>query len=651
MKRIVLTLLCFECCFSPAGVAHANLRKDRQESHSPVRTQEKGTVTDASTQKGEKAGSDRQELLNRIVGVLRSTAESSKDWRDLIAASRVQAQVADITWSFDSITARGYLIKAWETASKIEEAQKNQQNPRSASARTNVRREVLMIARKREPELARQWLEYIAKEAEGGRDSLPRSSFNDRSQRATLLLEMAMSTVADDPAAAAELATESLRDGISFGLQNVLLALQEKSFDLSKSVFLTALARLRTVGMLDPNELLILNAYLFTPGKVFAANTTEQRNSTSIAVGQNRRAITAAADLDPQLSLTFLRLAADLLLHAPLPSTTTNPEVTAREQVSAIGFLMKRVSERLPEQAEALRQHAQQLEVDAHFAATPPPERPDLLDPRAGENQSQYAERRTDLLERRADEESDPLRRNILYAEAALATTVEQYQRGWRIAGKIQDQSMRADIVNWLASRAALHFAKAGSFDKVHDMVQKNDDPIERAGILVVGAQGLIKAKDLALANEWLSAARTLMRKAEPDENWTKIGLGVAAAYGQFDEVLALESLGDAIKLMDKFPLSSAAHDRMPFPMHFSGFSRPVTDITFGTSGFGLSSALKTVPLAQAEFVIHMLSGITTLETRGFAIVTLCRLILETKDGSAPSASYSEDGANARLEQ
>lgn len=642
MKQVVLILLISGGCLSSHTDVRAHMGGMQQETPRAVKAQDKATATDGSDQVEAKAGNDRQEVLVRIVGVLRSTAESSKDWKDRIAASKVQALVADLTWPFDSITARAYLIQAWETTGNIEAEQEKPQGPRTVTAKTNARQEVIMIARKREPELAKQWLERLAKEAEDGRGKLPRGAFDDRSERATVLLQMAMNTVESDPATAAGLATESLRDGISFGLQNVLLALQEKSFDLSKSVFLTALARLRTIGMLDPNELLILHAYLFTPGKVFAANTTEQRNSASIAVGQNRRTITAAADLDPQLSLSFLRLATDLLLHAPLPSTTTNPEVTAREQVSAIGFLMKRVSERLPEEAEALRQHAQQLEVDAQFAATPPLKRPDLPDPHAGESQSQYTERRTDLLERRADEESDPLRRNILYAEAALATTAEQYQRGWRIAGKIQDQSMRTDIVNWLASRSALNFAKAGSFDKVYDMVQKNNDPIERAGILVVGAQGLIKAKDFVLANEWLSEVRILIRKAEPGENWTKIALGVAAAYGQFDEVLALESLGDAIRLMDKFPLSSSAHDRMPFPMHFSGFSPPVTDITFGTSGFGLSSAFKTVSLAQAEFVIHMLSGIATRETRGFAIVILCRLILEKKDGYAPSAANPE---------
>jgi hypothetical protein len=54
-----------------------------------------------------------------------------------------------------------------------------------------------------------------------------RGLFDDRSERSAVLLQMAMGVVKDDPRAAAHMATESLRDGISFGLQSVLVALQE----------------------------------------------------------------------------------------------------------------------------------------------------------------------------------------------------------------------------------------------------------------------------------------------------------------------------------------------------------------------------------------------------------------------------------------
>ena len=77
----------------------------------------------------------------------------------------------------------------------------------------------------------------------------------------------------ENPEAAAALAMESLQDGISFGFQQVLIRIQEKNVQLSQRVFRAALSRLKTAGMLDPNELLILYAYLYTPGRIIAANT------------------------------------------------------------------------------------------------------------------------------------------------------------------------------------------------------------------------------------------------------------------------------------------------------------------------------------------------------------------------------------------
>src|SRR6185295_11413154 len=238
---------------------------------------------------------------------------------------------------------------------------------RTTSPKTEALHSVIMVARNRAPELARKWIDQISDQEDEGSSS-PRGVFDDRSRRSSVLLQMAADAVERDPKAAAELAKESLSDGISFGLQIVLIALQTRDFSLARQVFQAALSRLRTAGMQDPSELLILASYLYTPGRVMGANRSPNRGSFPLSVNRNPVVVTSAAQLEPGMASDFLSLAANLLLTAPLPSTTPDPVVTARAQVNVIDVLAGRIAAALPEQWQALRQRELQIAVDARFA-------------------------------------------------------------------------------------------------------------------------------------------------------------------------------------------------------------------------------------------------------------------------------------------
>src|SRR5215213_7037159 len=417
----------------------------------------------------------REQQVTRILAVLSATADNAKTWTDAAAASKVQAQIADVIWDADAEIARGYLIKAWETTEKVEISKRERSRFRNQSPRTEARREVILVARKRATDLSKKWLQQMADESE--QDQHERGAFDDRTPRSTLLLQMALQLVQDDPEAAASLATDSLQDGISFGFQQVLIRIQEKNFELSQRVFRAALSRLRSAGMLDPNELLILYAYLYTPGRIVAANTGADAGHLQIAVGRNAPQIAAAAQLNPALALDFLQLAASLLINAPLPATTANPSFVARSQLSAINTLVGPTSERLPELAVALQTRAQQISTEARLNSlqqSAPANTPASL---PGETSATYAERRVDLLEEAARNENFTIGRDIAYAKAALATTVQNDARGWNLAAKIDDGSLRDNVKNWLTYRATLHFVSQSNLDKAYELAGKNNDP------------------------------------------------------------------------------------------------------------------------------------------------------------------------------
>lgn len=572
----------------------------------------------------------RQQQTLRILALLRSTSDGARDWNDAAAASKIQAQIADLMWDFDAEAGRSCLIKAWESASRVE-YQKPQERSRyrNTSLRTVTGRDVILVARKRAPDLAQRWLDQLANHVESDRANEEPGIFDDRTARSAVLLQMSLQIVANDPQAAAGLAIESVNDGISFGLQEVLLRIQEKDFQLAQKIFRAALARLRTVGMSDSNELLILNSYLYTPGRTTATNTGDDPSRIQLAVGRNPPRIVPAAQLNPALATEFLILAADLLLVAPLPSATANPPITARVQITTITSLMDRVAQVSSEKGAMLAQRLQMLTAEAQFSSQPSKLPEGHIETKPGETAPEYNERRVDYLEKLAEKETTTLSRDVAYAKAALATTANAYQRGWNIATKIDDDRLRFNVRNCLVYRATLHFLTRNEVEKAYHLMARNTDAVQRAASLVVGAQGLINAKDKVRAGEWLNEARVLIRKADPEEGAAHVAFGVVSAYGKIDSLAAFDALSEAVRILNQTKLTAADQDRVPLLRRFSGFD--IADFSYGTEGFSLKAAIGVFDAKEFEDVLSTLNKITARDLRGVAVLELCRKYLTSK--------------------
>ncbi|MCA1579307.1 MAG: hypothetical protein LC794_18325 [Acidobacteria bacterium] len=582
----------------------------------------------------------QQQLLKRIIELLDSTAHDAKKWDDKQVAARTLAQIADLIWDQNRDNAREYLKGAWNAAAQVEEPKRERSSVVNPSVRNAVRRDVLIIARKRAPELAATWLDEMVEESKSA-EKTDRGTFDDRSARSAVLLQMANQILPDNPKGAAELLIESLRDGISFNLQTVLLRLQEKDAALSESVFRAAVARLKTAGMSGPNELLTLYAYLYTPGRVFAANTSDNRNQVQLALG-GTRVSTPAGRLNPAMAREFLEVGSDLLLSTPLPQGA-HAQLAARSLVSAIGMLLREVTPQWPEKAALLRARAQQLDAEAQFSIAPVQRPPDIPETRPGESKESFAERRVDLLEETASKGRDVLTRDVGYATAAVATAVERYERGLSLAGKIEDKNLRGGVRSWLMYRAVLHLIGSGDLEEAQRLNLKNDDLAQRAVCFVVGAQRLVKDKDNARAGEWLREAGVLVKRIEPHESLARIALGMVSTYGRFDTQASLEWLMVAVKLIRKTPVSSVSEtegafdrDQAPSLKRISGIT-PISDFTGKTAGFSLQSAVAVFPPDQFEEVLSVLNEIASPEARGLALLILCRTFLKT----APVATRS----------
>jgi hypothetical protein len=110
----------------------------------------------------------------------------------------------------------------------------------------------------------------------------------------------------------------------------------------------------------------------------------------------------------------------------------------------------------------------------------------------------------------------------------------------------------------------------------------------------------------------------------------------MVATYGRYDTNAALDWLVVAVKLARNVASPSLNGEDAPFEKdqapslkRISGLT-PISDFTSNTAGFSLQSAIAVFPPDQFEPVLSILREIPSPETRGLALLTLCRTFLKT---------------------
>lgn len=585
---------------------------------------EKGAVKSAENSTQKYSESLANVITSRVSNVLRETADDAKSWDDAKTSAQVQARIADIVWDIDPPSAESYLMKAWEKSKDVKESGKKPSEYRNSSARVEASREVLLVARKRAPELAEKWLVELTDSAEEDFQKRNNGMFDDRTAKSAVLLQMAMQTAAENPEAAAAFATESLRDGISYGLQTVLIAIQEKNPELAQSVVRTALQRLQTAGIESPNEILILYSYVYLPGLVFAASGSANQGQRTISLARDRPQIKAMAELNPGLALDFLRVSTGALLGLPYPADEKN----AREQTDAINTILYRIGNSLPQQSQALQEKLNSILASTNYSPASNSAPEGSVSRQRGEKVEDYLSRVIDNLVEKAEKESNPLRRDILYAQAALKTNAEMFERGKSIAAKIQDKEFQEQITNFVIYRKTLNEIKLDNFDSAYKIQSKNSNNKQKAAGLIVGANKLKKQKDTIRSGYWLSDAEKLFRKAEKsDEDWIKIGFGLTNAYAEINRIESSDTFRQTAKLIDEEAKVEIGDDKAPLASGFSGID--FINFLNDTNGFSLKSAVLSFSKEDFEDALTSLKTIKNPKIKGFGVLTLCEKYLK----------------------
>jgi hypothetical protein len=591
----------------------------------------------------------RQRERLQAISMVRRSADEAPLWNNQRAAVQVLADAADLLWDETPGQGAKWLTKAWELTEQVSASPRNEKLKEffTRSAQSDLRTIVLNVARRHDSTLAEKFLKQVSQQEPG--EKRERGAFDDRTARSEQLLQMAQQSVDSNPEVAFTLAERSLADGISFTLQNVLTSLRKKNVEMANRLFDLALARLSTSGV-DPSEAQILAGYLFQSGFTFSANPG---GKTILVVNPAQQNLPAVAASEPQRARSFLIAVYEVLLARPV--TFDSPENKQRAQkLLVLGNSLARpyrsFAPELAQSAMGFLAHLQrQLSPDGDTAGSGDTTRPAATDGDTTKRltKEDLYEKRISELEDNAGKQSNPIARKLAFVEAALATTPEDYQRGKRIAEKIDgDDNLRADVVSFLLYRGALLLVSKAEIEKAAEIAPQISDVLRRSVVKIAIAQRLLTPKSekskpeesTTLARqrafELLSDLERELKKEETSVSLAKILLAKTAVMAKLDEdqaLISLESSMQMINKLDSFDLLDGSA-----PDLGSGISATSgATVEKPRLGFDFRSAIDPLITKNFEQLAAVAERFTAKEARGVGRLEVAKLYLR-KDNARP---------------
>ena len=457
--------------------------------------------------------------------LLKTLARSLKSEPDKLTAAVLQAQIADVLWSFD----RGFARDAfgWSFEAARCPAPENLTEPARVAYVTRQAssiRQVLTRIGTHDSTHAESLLKTLQKE-----NSSPSESATVNNAQSELLLQIALELAPANPESAMQLGLVSLsgtRVSPDFG--RLLFAMSNVNRSYADKLFRAALITLRRNDFVYDSAMISLVNYLFTasgapyPDTTIADGQLLANYFVDAAWRQARGNATAGL---PESSAMFYSLV----------------------QVRGVSIVSRYAPDRLPELQGQLRELASGLTTTQVQHTT-------LLQANQ-QQQTTIANRNTyDVDEQieRATKEKDPDVRDSLLNSVAHNLMREDSERALKVAGMIESAAVRGEAEDDIYLALVQKLMRAGSFDEARKAARKFSRPDLQARALVELGNKAVSSRDTNLALELLSEASEITSKSEPTPDKATLLLNIAHQFSRLDTIRGFETLGHAIKIINQ---------------------------------------------------------------------------------------------------
>lgn len=494
-----------------------------------------------------KKNDNDEELQQRratAMSTLQSLAVEARSYNDEPLRARVQAQIADVLWSYDKDAARTLFRRAWDVAEVLDQASSSgapgqrPNNPARSQPRSNLRREVLKLASRRDLALGEEFLAKLTPRDDVGPKTTRELSATERTERLILASELLEN---NNAARALQFADPALTR-ISARTIEFLVSLREKDALTADRRF----ASLLTIAGADPasdaNTVSLLTSYAFTPSIYLVVSRSGIPSSNSY---QPR----PAPELTPQLRKAFFEVAAGILMR-PLAQIDRSSAGLAGTHFIVMR-LLPLFQQYAPDFVGALNTQLAALGPEAAQATANTGE----VSLRRGMTGDSGESLNDDELTERLDRAQTSDDRDRAYAFAAISAADKGDSRAHELVEKIEDSVTRKSVsayVDYMLIRAVITKKRP---DEALLLMQKAELPrLVRAHFLTRIAALKVK-DDPVRATELLNEALTETRRLDADT--AERAYSFVAVLRQFlmlDRTRTWELLSETIKTINNVP-------------------------------------------------------------------------------------------------
>jgi histone H3/H4 len=464
------------------------------------------------------------------ISLVSTLADEARTFSEPALRARVQARAADALWETDKEKARMLFRRAWEAAetadretANLSDAERRQlairQGAAGARGLLNMRREVVILAARRDRELGEEFLTKLdaSRKDEAGAAATsgaaqgpaqtneqrlnpdnPPPQMMQRLNLAQQLLDEGQTE------RALQFADPALYPVNTFGM-NILNSLREKNRAAADERFMALAMRAAADPLADANSVSLLASYPFTP-YLYVTVRPDGNSHTR----QWRGDISPPADLDPRVREAFLAAAFQVLLR-PLPPADEDRTSSGRMGAYVVATRMLPLFERhAPDRAPALRARQAQLAQDT-------PDRGGRIDEQLltrGIVPEDTTRDRVQEALSRLDRAKNANERDMVYFRAAQAAFEADPVRAREFANKIEDPDTRKQLLAFMAFQQVQDAVRAKRADDVLRYARGDElTRVQRAWTLTEAAR--IGYLDLAWPKQYRAAKSQLERNLE----------------------------------------------------------------------------------------------------------------------------------------
>ncbi|HEX7315812.1 MAG TPA: hypothetical protein VF297_17990 [Pyrinomonadaceae bacterium] len=495
------------------------------------------------------------------VSLVSALADEARTFSEPGLRARVQARAADALWETDKEKARQLFQRAWEAAEVADRDTANLSDAElrrraiaqgSAGARglLNMRREVVILASRRDRDLGEEFLAKLdeARKDEASATSAPQTPVQTGEQRINpdnppgpmmQRLNLAQQLLEDGQTERAmQFADSALYPVNTFGM-HFLNTLHRKNREAADQRYMSLVTRAAGDPFSDANSVSLLSSYVFTP--LMYITVRPDGNSHTRQYGPS----TPFEDLDPRLRDAFIATASQILLR-PLPPLEEDRTSSGRTGAYVVATRMLPLFERhAPDRAAALRARQALLMQDT-------PERTRRADnellTRGIVPEDPNRDRVQDALDRLENAKTTG-ERDSVYFRAAMAAFDSDPDRARELAGKIEDPDTRKQLYSFIAYRLVQDALRAKKADDVLRYTRSDElTRVQRVWGLTEAA-GLLTKDQPGRAAEALDEATAEARKLD-DRTPERVRalLAVATRLTELDRARAWDVMQEVVK-------------------------------------------------------------------------------------------------------